>query len=807
MPVPIYHVSRALGSYLTDLYGARNAGDHVANPWVLVGIGPNEAGAIADQMVSGGNYFTCYASAFTNLILSTEDDGQRPRPQEEVDLLRKLYAKILGGAKRRPARGRNQAQPQEEGADPSERRDTTGRLRLSEKKQRWVREQFYKEWVYPPIAQEVEDYLMSVLGESQQSRFAKIAEGVIERALGELRFYRDLRKSVNALSDDGSRERRLLEDYRTLLPLWVYTQRTHASEDDPGLLLNLYDLDFWSYDPGEGEAPLERLVDELCGCFIDDGALAGEARVEEFRFRAEDLFRRCVDEAEMADRAFETGRRTESSTIEHLFQRSRETGRAVVPAWAQHRAELIWLIMVSSCVGLEAALGPSDRATADDLIVSDQRLDDDCLGRGSGAVPLSVRVGRRDVGSFDLRLADDAPDGLVVCVLGRERDPRFWTSWADRAKELLGMFFQPETHLDEKDPDGLPARLKAAIGSRFDASTREGRTALKEFARLEAIAAGQLDTARELRDASLRALDDCLRLSFCVDADSAEGPVLDLGTNGRCAEGTLVGAARRAAEELNELLTSLLRAQREDEYARAVAGDVRGPDGRALDEDEARKRRDARMPSVRARASSLLEGVLTTYFNDQRFLCDRDGDPVAGNRSKIDLLLDRLEDEYGERHGRDPSMRLAVTRLRRVLVPVMSPSRVKTLSLRKMRACVDEVFSSFDEAEKSCFVALPSADVSARHAVAYLRDGRLTLVDAGSLQGTAALRQEREGGGGIVLVRESALVLEGTERRLDKMLDATWMPQERVEVPEVVLRRGDVIRLAGQVAVGVGGAL
>lgn len=814
MPVPIHYVSQAIGSYLTALYGARNAGGGLENPWRLLGTRPSEAGAVADQMVSNGSYFTSYACAGTYRLLAA--GGAQYGPVEER---RKLYAGLLGPLRRTTRKARF-VRAARGGTAAGARRDGSGRLRLGEKSQGWVRKKFYEAWVLPPTDHELEKRLVESLGKLDGAREGSLAaclRGVLERVLDEVRLYQELRREAEAAEERGeaSRELMLLEDYRALLPIWVYTQRTHAHEECEGLPVNLYNLDFWSYRPfaedGEGRGSLPALVDDLRSCFEQDAQLAGQGLVERFVQRVDDLFEQCArdDESGGPSLAFEDGCDVDTPSVRELLARLQAGEKGVVPAWAVNRAELIWLIMVSSCVGLEAALGGGGTQTADELAAAEELLDSDELGRGSGVVPLSSRVGSHGAGSLDLDLGDEAGDEGVVCVLGRERDPGFWTPWAVRAKELLGEFFLPETHLDATASDGLPAQLRDAAIAHFDLSTREGAEALGSFARLEAVGSGRLDVAGMLVDAAVRALGEGLRESFDSGYEPGQGSALDLGTDERSGAGTLVGAARAAAEELNRLLVDELRAQRESEYARTVAAldeEVPDPEERALREREARKRRDARVPSVRAAVSRWLERVLEGYFDQQRALRGRDSGPAFAGRSRLDVLLDQLEDEYAARYGHDPSMRLAVGQLRDGLVRLLSPARVKVISRRKVCASVDEVFSSLGKAEGSRYLTLPSADVSARHAVLYLSGGRLMLADAGSLQGTAVIRERREPSQGAALVREEALVLEGTGRRLNRMLDATWMPSERREVPEVELRRGDVIRLAGQTVVRVGGA-
>lgn len=815
MPVPIYYVSQTIGSYLTGFYGARNADEGIKNPWRLLGTRPSEAGAVADQMVSNGSYFTSYACAGTYRLLAAGNAQDGP-----IEARRKLYAGLLGPLRRTTHKARRFVRAAKDVTGAGAGRDGSGRLRLGERKQGWVRERFYEAWVLPPTDHELEERLLESLGKLDGARAGSLAaclRGVLERVLDEVRLYQELRREAEAAEGRGeaSRELMLLEDYRALLPIWVYTQRTHAHEECEGLPVNLYDIDFWSYRPfaedGEGGGSLPALVGHLRVCFEQDAQVVGQGLVERFEQRVDELFERCVrdDEEGWPSMAFEDGCDVDAPSVRELLARLRAGERGVVPAWAVNRGELIWLIMVSSCVGLEAALGGGGAQTADELAAAEELLDADELGRGSGVVPLSSWVGSRGAGSFDLDLGDEASDEGVVCVLGRERDPGFWTPWASRAKELLGAFFLPEMHLDARVPGGLVTRLHDAASAHFDVSTGEGRAALGDFARLEAVGSGSLDVTRELVEIAVRSLDEGLRASFDAGYDSGRGPALDLGTDERSGVGTLVGAARVAAGELNQLLVNELRAQRMDEYARIVAAldemDL-STEERACREREARKRRDARVPSVRSAVSRWLEHVLVGYFDEQRRLRGRDSKPAFAGRSRLDVLLDQLEDEYAARYGHDPSMHLAVGQLRDALLRILSPSRVKVISRQKVNECVGEVFSSLDEAERPLYLALPSADVSARHAVLYLRGGKLTLADAGSLQGTAVIRERRELAQGATLVREEALVLEGTERRLGRMLDATWMPAERREVPELVLRRGDVIRLAGQTVVRVGGA-
>ena len=819
--IPLYYVNYALRAYLESLYKPKSMDSHTANsvtlenPWKLVGMRPYELGAVADQMISNGSYFTSYACAGTYRLLSQESGGLG-----DMKSRRALCAGLWGKARRTTNLARSVTKKAGRGAGaeaaPSARLGNVGRLRLSEKGPGYARAPFFDEWILPPADPETERFLETYLERFEGEEVSKAAaafRGVLERMLGEMRFYRRLIEEAERSEASGRRGRELvlLDDYRTLLPIWVYTQRTHAYEEHEGLPVNLYNLDFWSYRPYEDDGAVQGtvpvLIEDLLACFARDRHSVDLGLVERFDERAAELFDRCVldDKLGAPDDDFDAGRAVDSPTVEELFGRLRSGERDVVPAWAHNRAELIWLIMVSCCVGLKEALGPSDISTADGLMLTEGRLGSAELGRGSGVVPLSKVVGKRDAGSFDLRLDDAAKDG-VVCVLGREYKTDFWNRWQVRAKELLEEFFCSETHLDEEGVDSLATRVRSVAQS-FDARDKRGARRLGDYARLGAVSSGRLDVAETLRGLALDALRSCLDASFAADLDAGQDSLLDLGTRERWGEETLLGAARAAAEALDSILAAELEEERADEYALAMDALRRGDlneEERAFEERRARNRRDARIPSVCGAVQESLNREFKKYFDEQRSLRSRGEDSPCA-RSRLDVLLDRLEDEYAVEHGHDPAMRFAVARLRDVLSMVVSPSRVKAISRRRVVTCVEEVFSSVAKGEECAFALIASPDVSARHAVLYLEGGHLMLADSGSLQGTAVLREKRETReDGSTEVHEEAFLLEGTARRRDDMRSASWMSGSPCEVATIVLRRGDVVRLAGRSAVVVG---
>ena len=796
--VALYYVDSALGSFLADpdeKGGPRNV-------WETVGVSPSEPGGISGQMLCNGNYFTCYACAGTHRALATEGPGGS---QEKLKNRRETYVQCLGEAKsaftvnKRKERLRLE-KAAGEGHAPK-RRDQAGRLHLEKYDQAWVRDSF-DDWMLPSVSSDAVDYLRLVLKwtrEPNRGGTAFALGDAVERALGEIEFYQELRDDacplVKAKFGPDSKEGRRLKCYRKLLPIWVYTQCLHASSYDCGLLLNLYNVDFW----GRKER-IESLVDELCACFELDAPLAERDLVGEFRTSALDAANRCMNDIDLIEEAFLAECQTESPTVRELFEKSlREEWDA--PEWAQNRAELIWLVLVSCCKGLAVALGEDDRTTDDCLDGDGARLDSNELGPGSGYLPLHVSEGGRDFPSVNLKLSEDCPEG-VICVLGHLYDDRFWkVVWTESACRLLGDLFTPDAHMgspeqvDAGRPEGLLARLWDAA-SWFDVRMEEQGDHLGDFSRLDVVSSGRLDVAGALRSSLAAALSRCLTASLAPDDGTGRGPELDLGARGRDGEGTLLGALSAAVDEVNDLLVAAWKEQAERELSaeleRIAEMDVSAEERRAL-ERRAENRGRRRPPNARGALLERLRRVTEGYFDELRRL---DGDAALG----LGALFRQLELAYADRCGRDPSMRFALARVRKILKGKLG----KVIRLRDIEAVVKEVFSSFAKAERAAFVSLSSPYVSGRHAVLYLEGGSLMLADAGSTNGTAVMRRAPDAD-----CLPERYVLKGGERtreeRVIRVTDKLGGVPEAVDV--LPLHRGDSIRLAGETVVGVGNPL
>ena len=491
--VALYYVDRALGSFLAD--PGEKGGPR--NVWETVGVSPSEPGGISGQMLCNGNYFTCYACAGTYRALAAEGPGGS---QDRLEDRRRTYVQCLGEAKSTFTANKHKERLRLEkaagGGRASKKRDQAGRLHLEKRDQAWVRDSF-DGWMLPSVSSDAVGSLRSVLkrtrGPNRGETDSALGDAV-ERVLGEIEFYQELRElkgdvgrlvKKNYMSD--SEEGRRLKCYHKLLPIWVYTQCLHASSHDCGLLLNLYNVDFWS-----SKKRIESLVDELCVCFEHDAPLAERDLVKEFCELVCYAAKRCEEDLDDIKNAFLAECQTESPTVRELFEQSlREEWSA--PDWAQNRAELIWLVLVSCCKGLAIALEEDDRKTDDCLGGDEARLDSNELGSGSGYLPLHVNEGGRDFPSVNLKLLVDCPDG-VICVLGHLYDDRFWeVVWMRSAYRLLEDFVTPEAHLGSREeieagkPRALLARLWETTES-FDRPSCGWDSPLQLLSPVEAVA-------------------------------------------------------------------------------------------------------------------------------------------------------------------------------------------------------------------------------------------------------------------------------------------------------------------------------
>ena len=793
--VALYYVDRALRSFLGD----PNEKGGPKNVWETVGVSPSEPGGISGQMLCNGNYFTCYACAGTYRALATEGPGGS---QDKLDDRRRTYVQCLGEAKCTFSAYKHKERLRLEktagGGHASKKRDQAGRLHLEKYNQAWVRDSF-DDWMLPSVSADAVDHLLKMTRKPNRGGTAFALGDAVERVLGEIEFYQELRDDnfdlVKEKIGTDSKEGRRLKCYRKLLPIWVYTQCLHASSYDCGLLLNLYNVDFWGR-----KNRIESLVDELCVCFERDAPLAERNLVKDFRDMASYAAKCCEEDLDNIEKDFLVECQTESPTVRELFEKSlREEWD--VPTWAQNRAELIWLVLVSCCKGLAIALEEDDRTTDDCLDGNEARLDSNELGPGSGYLSLHVNEGGRDFPSVNLKLSEDCSEG-VIRVLGHLYDDRFWNVvWAESACRLLSDLFTPDAHMgspeqvDAGRPEGLLARLWDAA-SWFDVRVEGQRGHLGDFSRLDVVSSGRLDVVGALRSSLAAALSRSLAASLASDGGAGRGPELDLGARGRDGEGTLLGALSVAVDEVNDLLVAKWNEQAEreltEELERIAKMDVSAEE--RGDRERLAKNRGGRHPSsIKGALLERLRRVTEGYFDE---LCRLDGDAALG----LGALFRQLELAYADRCGGDPSMRFALARVREIL----EGSLGRVIRFRDVEAVVREVFSSFAKAEQATFVSLSSSYVSGRHAVLYLEGGRLVLADAGSTNGTAVIRRTSD-----VDCLPERYVLKGGERtreeRVIRVTDKLGGVPEAIDV--LPLRRGDSIRLAGETVIGVGNPL
>lgn len=811
--IALYYASDSLGKFLSSSYGKRDPkkSGPVKNVWEMVGVRPSEGMGLSDQMLTNGNYFTCYACADTYALLSAEREDV-PEAWGTLEERRRAYADLLNKAKGNFSLAKYR---KAEDASPK-KRDQSGRFKYDKLDLERIDEKFSNEWIFPRLSKDA----VKELGEAVE-RGAAAEQGSVDAALGriaerildEAKFYEDLYENrvplVEEAFGEDSDERRRLDCFRTLLPIWVYTQCLHAISSVDGLPLNLplnlYNIGFW-----ECEDDVRSLVDELCKRFEDDKVSSGR-RVEEFKTRALELAKSCAFDMEKIERAFRGGRQAKTPTIRELFEGSLN-GKLRVPDWAERRGELIWLIVVSCCVSIERALEVMDRKTSDCLEGDESLLDANELGRGSGSLPLHVSEGNRDLPSASLRLAADAPEDEVLCVLGHAYESRFWeVVWPESAHRLLEDFFMPEAHLGSReeveagDPRALLARLWETAES-FGRRPVGRPSSLRGLSHVEAVASGRLDVVGELRSALASRLFDCLERSFSRDEGAGHGPELVLGpSRGSGGEGTLIGAVCAAVDDVCELISDAWKMQMERELAeereRIAQMDVSAEERWEL-EKAAESRSKRRSPNVR---SAMLERLLRDtcgYFEEQGVL-GWGSERVGGEPSQLETLFRQLERVYEEKYGCDPSMRFALARVRREL----SGRLKKAIRLDDVWDVVGRVLASVADAEKEAFLPLSLPDVSARHAVLYLEGGRLMVADAGSLNGTVVIRRPSDGT--TASDKPRRFVLRGAERtKAERVVEAT---DGLGGVPEPAdalrLRRGDVIRLAGRTAIGVGNRL
>lgn len=734
-PTPLYLLSQAVNEYLGTLSPEES-------PWAEVGVVPSAGIYLADQLVSSGNYFTCYACAQTARLLEVRGGGLEER--------RARYATVLGAAKKSSSTLR-----------------LAGLHGSSAKDMGWIREGFYEDWAFPPTGKKVRSAL-----ECARDGEDELCAAAAARMLDELDLYVSLRDGTSDLLPMEQREAplsaRVLWCYRRLLPIWVLTQCAHASAGGVGMPLNIYDLGFWTCAPEGATSPVLELVGRLCAHFELDPLARGD-EVSEFVRRARLAFELCSDLADEAEEYREAAWSRDLPSVRELL-RARLEGRLRVPRWAMARARLMELILVASFVGIGAALrGDEEAATGSWLDEAGTRMSGAKLGRGSGVVPLALMDSVSDlaVRSAVIDLGPAVEDGPVA-LFGSAYASGHWVLWRSRAKELLGRFFSPAFHLDADDPGSLLSRVLEATAPYAPDARGLGR-----FLQLGVVSSGELDTLGSLRGIVAEELESCLRASL---GDAGHTPQLTRGAQEDGGADTLVGAARRAAERFNDLLLCAWREQRE-RTGRPVDG-VSYP------------------PSVKGPLFEGLRGAVASYYGEQRCRFVHETVPLERSRSRLLALVGGLEEKYEEECGSDPSMRFLASALRSSLYRELSASHSAPIRLDEVEAVVDEAFDAYGAAERERFYALSGSGVSRRHALLYLDGGELRLVDCGSTYGTAVVRGRLPGG---------ARVLRGSGRTdLTHILGTSWVGEGAEVADTSDVYRADVVRLAGVSAVRVG---
>lgn len=769
--------SEQLRKYLNWRYGVErpNKPWRAPSPWKTVGISPSEPKGVADQLLTNGSYFTCYASAATCRLLDPGLDVT----DEELGRRRRTYVELFYNA-----------QESRQKDSRIKTRDQRGKIKQETVKD--TRKDFYDKWVFPCCSSSnTVEGLRDALDASSNNPLAGEWEQAIVRMLDEVAFYQELRQGDNELAREcfeEDLERYLLDCQRVLLPICVYTQCLHASASDPMLPLNLYTIDFWACDPPAGTPSVRTFVEQIC---TSSESEVPSRLIDEYRETALSLFEQCVNDAAEVEEAFDKHHDCDDTpSVRELFEQSL-WGEWKAPEWARRRGELIGMVLRAIFVGLrsglERELDSGFRGTADEFLQDEGRLGGDALGKGSGYVPMSLRIGGEELSFPRLDLRCDVPDG-VVHVLGRAYGSGHWDALTRQVRNSLSSPWSDLVGgmLDASDPASLVSRLRAhAEGYRPESPT--ARRWLGDYADLRTVSSGGLDVAGLLQ----RALEEELPDSLTARAWETFGECLG-------ATKEVLQVAVRRVREILEREWAAERTQRlEEERARIAALEVDPGEKERLERDavsRSRKRPPAIWDGVRSRLSSIAEKC----FDDLVVLRDRAKGASEGERSGIDVLLDSLEDAYAVEHAHDPSLRFALSQLRKEWADKLAECvGASKLGPKDLASLAEKVFKEASEKERGGYLELSAGDVSGRHAVLFLEEGVLRLADVGSLHGTAVLRGEGE-----------AFVLEGSGRtRTAEMCSEPWMPAAYGVVPTVALRRGDVVRLAGATAIVVGNRL
>lgn len=832
---PVYLYYRAMNNWLDDNYGGESEntkGGNVVSPWAFTGVKPAYGAGLAARLVTSANYFTSYSWEGTVHAIGLRADS--------ADQARAAYVEAFGNA------------------IPKVPNSSYGleAIRPAE-----VRAAFFSEYAFPPcldgMAKGKREDVSKVL---ERARGREVADAgpeplafvgiTAKRMLDELHLYRalltgDLKgleerfgevpEAISAWFGTCGDEARILHFYRSLLPIWVFTQRLSLNlgdlgaqsydECDTAMPLNIYNIDFWASFGGgfeannkdEGPRCASELVDALCDYYSTDPTT--NTRL------VDELSGRCVRQIGAVARTLrlehgfklklakhpKEARALKGMTVWELLKRCEMCAMAWEKdlAWVRTRADLIETVTLASYVGLDAALGrepkprlllpasapaptPTPTPNAGSGLFTLERWDEQdketrAYGRGvlakslgSVALTLYDDVTSNYTRACEASLRIDGDFGLVRLV-GAGYDARQLEECRQTAEEVITEFFAVPGIGQDVSPfvEAVLAMAKEKARE-YDIATASGRGKLEGFRELERHDP-PVDTAQLLSTILCEELLATLRRSLAA----AGGRAIIKGSDDKAGAETLVGAANNAAVRFNK---ALLEAWEELPGSR---------DGKSR-------------PGITVRLKADLKGLARGTY--ERYVQSRDG-----NEPLLLALIREACDEVAG-HGGDPTARIALRCLYRRLGEHFAGSCAKQVSLGDISNLVERAFNEACRLEEERYsrVDAPSYDVSRRHAVLFLdlaRDDDVALgssaelgesllfvADAGSKNGTLVERRGED--------RVQRYFLTGSRddaRNFERFSASVRGGRGQVtSVSRLALKSGDVVRLAGRSAMRVG---
>ena len=187
--IALYYASDSLGKFLSSSYGKRDPkkSGPVKNVWEMVGVRPSEGMGLSDQMLTNGNYFTCYACADAYALLSVEREDV-PEAWGTLEERRRAYADLLNKAKGNFSLAKYR---KAEGASPK-KRDQSGRFKYDKLDLERIDEKFSNEWIFPRLSKDAVKELSEAVdrGAAAEQGSVDAALGrIAERILDEAKFY------------------------------------------------------------------------------------------------------------------------------------------------------------------------------------------------------------------------------------------------------------------------------------------------------------------------------------------------------------------------------------------------------------------------------------------------------------------------------------------------------------------------------------------------------------------------------------------------------------------------------------------